>query len=47
MTRAAGRVNYIESPVEYQGTTVQVEGLWPFVIGSGSPVVGVPSGRTC
>jgi hypothetical protein len=42
MTRAAGRVNYIESPVEYQGTTVQVEGLWPFVIGSGSPVVGVP-----
>jgi hypothetical protein len=44
MTRAAGRVNYIESPIEYQGTTVQVEGLWPFVIGSGSPVVGVPLG---
>jgi hypothetical protein len=41
----AGRVNYVESPVEYQGTTVQVCGLWPFIAGSGSPTVGVPLGR--
>jgi hypothetical protein len=42
--RAAGRVNLVDALVEYQGTTVQVEGLWPFVLGSGSPVVGVPLG---
>lgn len=43
--RGTGRVNYIETPVEYQGTTVQVCGLWPFIAGSGSPVVGAPLGR--
>lgn len=39
-----GATGYIESPVEYQGTSVQVCGLWPFVAGSSSPVVGVPLG---
>lgn len=29
----------------WRGTTVQVCGLWPFTIGTGSPMVGVPLGR--
>ena len=29
----------------WRGTTVQVCGLWPFAIGTGSPVIGVPLGR--
>lgn len=29
---------------EYRGTTVQVCGLWPFVVGAGTPMVGVPLG---
>lgn len=39
-----GHVNYIEAPVEYQGTTVQVCGLWPFIAGSSNPVIGTPLG---
>jgi hypothetical protein len=31
--------------VEYQGTTTQLCGLYPFVAGSGSPAIGVPIGR--
>ncbi|PPF91325.1 hypothetical protein C5C03_00435 [Clavibacter michiganensis] len=38
-------MNYVQPHTEYQGTTVQVCGLWPFIAGSGSPVVGVPLGR--
>lgn len=41
---AGGAVNWFERPIEYQGTSVQVCGLWPFVVGSSSPVVGVPLG---
>ncbi|WP_340289759.1 hypothetical protein, partial [Aquipuribacter hungaricus] len=44
--RGTGRVNYVEPAVEYQGTTVQVCGLWPMVAGSGNPVRGVPLGRS-
>jgi hypothetical protein len=43
--KAVGRVSWIEPLPEAQGTTVQVCGLWPFIAGSGSPVVGVPLGR--
>lgn len=39
-----GRVSYVEAPVEYRGTTVQVCGLWPFAAGSGTPMVGTPIG---
>lgn len=39
-----GREPYIEPAPEYQGTTVQVCGLWPFIAGSGNPVRGVPLG---
>ena len=41
----AGRVSYVEAPVEYRGTTVQVCGLWPFAAGSGSPMMGTPIGH--
>src|SRR5699024_9794915 len=32
-----GPVNYIENPVEIQGSCVQVCGFWPFVNGAGLP----------
>ncbi|MGO1755785.1 MAG: hypothetical protein ACTHZ6_15745 [Brevibacterium aurantiacum] len=40
-----GPTGYVEPPVEAQGTSVQVCGLWPFVAGSSSPMVGVPLGN--
>ncbi|WIB72607.1 ATP-binding protein [Curtobacterium sp. MCBD17_026] len=43
--KGVGRVNYVQPNPEYQGTTVQVCGLWPFIAGSGSPVIGAPLGR--
>ncbi|MEV0732249.1 hypothetical protein [Polymorphospora sp. NPDC050346] len=42
---AAGRASHVGAGVEYQGTTVQLCGLYPFVAGSGAPPVGVPIGR--
>lgn len=39
-----GPMTWIEAPVEYQGTSVQVCGLWPFVAGSSTPMVGAPLG---
>lgn len=35
----------VEAAPEWRGTTVQVCGLWPFAVGAGTPVVGVPLGR--
>lgn len=35
----------VEAANEYRGTTVQVCGLWPWIVGSGTPMVGVPFGR--
>jgi len=43
--RGGGASQYLQLPDMWRGTTVQVCGLWPFAIGSGSPVVGVPLGR--
>lgn len=45
MPRRGSGVPYIEAAPEYQATTVQACGLFPFVAGSGSPSVGVPFGR--
>jgi hypothetical protein len=42
---AAGRVSHVSPAVEYQATTSQACGLFPFVAGSGSPSIGVPIGR--
>ena len=40
-----GRASLVEAPPEWRATTVQVCGLWPWVVGSGTPMVGVPLGR--
>lgn len=43
--RGAGASAYVEAAPEWRGTSVQVCGLWPFIAGSGSPMVGVPLGK--
>lgn len=43
--RGRGYSTYIQAPKEWRGTSVQVCGLWPFAVGSGTPMVGVPLGR--
>ncbi|WP_033345832.1 hypothetical protein [Catenuloplanes japonicus] len=41
----AGRASHVDAGTEFQGTTVQLAGLYPFVAGSGAPMLGVPIGR--
>jgi hypothetical protein len=41
----AGRAAHVEVAPEYQATTVQACGLFPFTAGSGAPSSGVPFGR--
>ena len=43
--RDRGEATLIDPAAEFRGTTVQVCGLWPWVVGSGTPMVGVPLGR--
>lgn len=43
--RGGGHTSYLDLPQEYRGTTRQVCGLWPFIAGAGTPMVGVPLGR--
>ncbi|MDG4833030.1 hypothetical protein O7627_27535 [Solwaraspora sp. WMMD1047] len=43
--RGAGRAVHVAAGVEYQATTAQAAGLYPFTAGSGSPLLGVPIGR--
>ena len=43
--RGGGHAAYVEMAPEWRGTSVQVCGMWPFIAGSGSPMVGVPLGR--
>jgi len=40
-----GYATRVEAPPEFRGTTVQVCGLWPFSVGAGTPMVGVPMGK--
>ncbi|MFC0862412.1 hypothetical protein ACFHYQ_08890 [Sphaerimonospora cavernae] len=40
-----GRAVHVAPGVEYQATTTQVCGLYPFVAGSGTPSIGTPIGR--
>lgn len=42
----AGSVGYVEPTQEWRGTSVQVCGMWPFAAGSGTPMAGVPLGRS-
>jgi hypothetical protein len=41
----AGRLTYVDAAPEFQATTFQACGLFPFTAGSGSPTAGVPVGR--
>lgn len=43
--RGRGQSSYVQEAPEYRGTSVQVCGLWPFSVGTGTPMVGVPLGR--
>ena len=43
--RGGGSSTLVQAPAEWRGTTVQVCGLWPYAIGAGTPMVGVPLGR--
>ncbi|HVB46450.1 MAG TPA: hypothetical protein VNF47_27585 [Streptosporangiaceae bacterium] len=40
-----GRAAHVSAGPEYQGTTTQLCGLYPFVAGSGTPTAGTPVGR--
>jgi hypothetical protein len=40
-----GRAVHVSAGPEYQGTTTQLCGLYPFVAGSGTPAAGTPVGR--
>lgn len=43
--KGRGNAGYVQPPTEWRGTSVQVCGLWPFAVGAGTPMVGVPLGR--
>lgn len=40
-----GLSTYVQAPDEWRATTVQACGLWPFAVGTGTPMTGVPLGR--
>ncbi len=41
----AGRAAHVTAAPEYQATTTQVCGLYPYVAGAGTPAAGTPVGR--
>ncbi|GLZ15630.1 ATPase [Actinomadura sp. NBRC 104425] len=43
--RGGGRACHVEAAPEFQATTAQVCGLYPFTAGSGTPTAGTPVGR--
>ncbi|MBD8057083.1 ATP-binding protein [Rhodococcus ruber] len=40
-----GRMSTIMPPVEYRGTSVQVAGIYPWIVGAKAPLLGTPLGR--
>jgi hypothetical protein len=40
-----GGAHHVEPAPELRATTVQACGLWPFAVGSGTPIIGVPLGH--
>jgi hypothetical protein len=42
---STGRAAHVTAPAEYQATTTQACGLFPFLAGSGTPAAGTPVGR--
>ena len=43
--RGRGQTSYIQVTDEFRGSTAQVCGLWPFPVGTGTPMVGAPLGQ--
>ena len=43
--RGGGAAVVVSPAPEWRGTTVQVCGLWPYGVGTGAPMIGVPLGR--
>ena len=43
--RGGGAAVNVEAAPEFRGSTFQVCGLWPFSVGTGAPMIGVPLGR--
>ena len=41
-----GRDLYIRAPHQRRATTAQIKGLYPWVVGGGSPLIGAPVGKT-
>lgn len=40
-----GRMSTVMPPVEYRGTTIQVAGLNPWIVGTNAPILGTPLGH--
>lgn len=40
-----GRMSTVIPPVEYRGTTVQVAGMFPWIVGANAPILGTPLGH--
>lgn len=45
MGRGRGESVVVDPAPEYRGSTKQLCGLWPWVVGTGTPMVGVPLGN--
>ncbi|PVZ93315.1 ATP/GTP-binding protein [Amnibacterium flavum] len=43
--RGGGEAVNVQAADEFRGTTVQVCGLYPFSVGTGTPMIGVPLGK--
>lgn len=41
-----GADTYLRAPAQRRGTTAQVKGLYPWVAGGGSPMIGAPVGKS-
>ena len=42
--RNGGRMSSISRPPEWRATTAQIQGLWPWTVGAGAPLIGTPLG---
>lgn len=44
-TRDGGKANVIEIPTEFSASSQQIAGMYPFCVGTASPLVGTPLGQ--
>lgn len=42
---AGGRMSTVMPPVEYRATSIQVAGIYPWIVGAKAPLLGTPLGR--